>query len=68
MLRFFCVLVTETAADLTQSLKKAKAENMSVEKRRLKTLQNIVSFADFVQKEGNFFIGFWVGAGVPGKV
>jgi hypothetical protein len=54
MVRFFCVLVTEAAANLTHSLKEAKAEKMSVEKKRLKTLQHIVSLADFVQREGNF--------------
>ncbi|XP_023718040.1 uncharacterized protein LOC111870189 isoform X2 [Cryptotermes secundus] len=42
----------ETASNLTQSLKEAKSEKLSVEKKRLKTLQNVVSFADFVQKEG----------------
>jgi hypothetical protein len=40
---------------LTRSLNEAKAEKLSMEKKRLKTLKNVVSFADFVQKEGDFF-------------
>jgi hypothetical protein len=40
---------------LTRSLKEAEAEKLSVEKKRLKTLQNVISFADFAQKEGDFF-------------
>jgi len=50
----FCV--TEAASHLTRSLKEAEAEKLSVEKKRLQTLQNVVSFADFVQKEGDCFI------------
>ena len=48
--------VTEKTLNLTRSLREAEAEKLSVEKKRLKTLQNVVSFADFVQKEGDFFI------------
>lgn len=48
--------VTEATSDLTRSLKEAEAEKLSAEKKRLKTLQNVVSFADFVKKEGDFFI------------
>lgn len=56
MLRHFHACVAETATNLTHSLKEAKSEKLSVEKKRLKTLQNVVSFADFVQKEGNSFL------------
>jgi hypothetical protein len=55
MLRHFHACVTETATNLTHSLKEAKGEKLSVEKKRLKALQNVVSLADFVQKEGNNF-------------
>jgi len=48
--------VTEATSNLTRSLKEAEAEKLSVEKKRLRTLQNVVSFADFVQREGDFFI------------
>jgi len=48
--------VTEAPSRLTRSLKEAEAEKLSVEKRRLQTLRNVVSFADFVQREGDFFI------------
>ena len=48
--------VTEETSNLTHSLKEAVAEKLSVEKKRLQTLQNVVSFADFVQKEGDIFI------------
>lgn len=47
--------VTEATSNLTRSLKEAEAEKLSVEKKRLKTLQNVISFADFAQKEGDFF-------------
>ena len=47
--------VTEAPSRLTHSLKEAEAEKLSVEKRRLQTLRNVVSFADFVQR-GDFFI------------
>jgi len=48
--------VTEATSKLTHSLKVAEAEKLSVEKKRLQTLQKVVSFADFVQREGDFFI------------
>ena len=61
MHKFF--YVTEETSNLTRSLKEAEAEKLSVEKKRLQTLQNVVSFADFVQREGDFFIHI-----VPGTV
>jgi hypothetical protein len=54
MLRYFHIHVTEAVANLTRLLKKAKARNASVEKRRLKTMKQVISFAEFVQKEGDF--------------
>jgi len=45
-------LQKEATSDLTRSLKEAETEKLSAEKKRLKTLQNVVSFADFVKKEG----------------
>jgi hypothetical protein len=60
--------VTEATSNLTRSLKEAEAEKLSAEKKRLQTLQNAVSFADFFQKEGDFFIHIMHGSCAIGFV
>jgi hypothetical protein len=60
--------VTEATSNLTRSLRKAEAEKLSVEKKRLQALRNVVSLADSVQKEGDFFIHIMHGTCTIGYV